>query len=156
MAFCSKCGKEVRDDAEICIHCGCRIKSEPIISSSDSKNAVRFCLTFLLGFIGSFIINHTDLKPVGWKSRTCAYFFLGIITFGIYSLVASICNFTFNAGKKSESCHNDAVAFFIFKSSICRAKTLRLLIFDQQKFFNAGFYERFEYPSIYFGRIKKF
>ena len=101
MAFCSKCGKEVRDDAEICIHCGCRIKSEPIISSSDSKNAVRFCLTFLLGFIGSFIINHTDLKPVGWKSRTCAYYFLGIITFGIYSLVASICNFTFNAGKSS-------------------------------------------------------
>ncbi len=101
MAFCSKCGKEVHEDAEICVHCGCRIKNEPILSSTDGKNAVRFILTFFLGFIGSFIINHTSLKPAGWKSRTCAYFFLGMITFGIYSLVASICNFTFNPKQSS-------------------------------------------------------
>ena len=96
MAYCPKCGKEVHDDAEICVHCGCRIKSEPLLTSVDGKNAVRFALTFFLGFIGSFIINHTNLKLNGWKSRTCAYFFLGIITFGIYDLVASICNFSFN------------------------------------------------------------
>ena len=62
----------------------------------DSNNLVRFLLTFFLGCLGSFIINHTNLKPEGWKSRTCAYFFLGIITLGIYDLVASICNFSFN------------------------------------------------------------
>lgn len=95
MAYCSKCGAEVLDEAEICVHCGCRIKSQSFIATEDGSHAVRFILTFLLGFIGSFIINHTSLKPAGWKSRTCAYFFLGIITFGIYSLVASICNFTF-------------------------------------------------------------
>lgn len=101
MAYCSNCGKEVHDNAEICVHCGCRIKKEPMISSTDGKNAVRFLLTFFLGFIGSFIINHTDLKPNGWKSRTCAYFFLSMITCGIYGLVASICNFSFNAGSSS-------------------------------------------------------
>lgn len=101
MAYCSKCGKEVHDEAEICVHCGCRIKNEPVLSSTDGRNAIRFILTFLLGFIGSFIINHTSLKPAGWKSRTCAYLFLGMITFGIYSLVASICNFTFNATQGS-------------------------------------------------------
>lgn len=101
MAYCPKCGEEVHDDAEICVHCGCRIKSAPIISQNDGRNAVRFVLTFFLGFIGSFIINHTSLKPDGWKSRTCAYFFLGMITLGIYSLVASICNFTFGAEKNS-------------------------------------------------------
>ncbi len=63
----------------------------------DNNNLVRFLLTFFLGFIGSFIINHTTLKPAGWKSRTCAYFFFSILTCGIYPLVASICNFTFNA-----------------------------------------------------------
>ena len=99
--FCSKCGKEVNDEAEICVHCGCRIKGEPLISSKDEKNSVRFLLTFFLGFIGSFIINHTNLKPLGWKSRTCAYFFLSMITFGIYPLVASICNFSFNAKQSS-------------------------------------------------------
>lgn len=97
--YCSKCGNEVHDDAEICIHCGCRLKNPPVISQSDTTNLVRFLLTFFLGFIGSFIINHTDLKPQGWKSRTCAYFFLGIITFEIYPLVAAVCNFTFNPGR---------------------------------------------------------
>ena len=61
----------------------------------ENNNLVRFLLTFFLGFIGSFIINHTSLKPNGWKSRNCAYFFLAIVTFGIYPLVASICYFSF-------------------------------------------------------------
>lgn len=65
----------------------------------DSKNVVRFLLTFFLGWIGSLIINHTDLKPEGFKSRTLAYIFLTMITFGIYGLVASICNLTFDPAK---------------------------------------------------------
>ena len=67
----------------------------------DNNNLVRFLLTFFLGCIGSFIINNTSLKPNGWKSRTCAYFFLSIITFGIYGLVAAICNLTFNPSNTS-------------------------------------------------------
>ena len=101
MSYCSKCGQEIHDDAEICVHCGCRIKPEPLIISNDGKNGVRFALTFFLGFLGSFIINHSGLKPKGWKSRTCAYFFLGIITWGIYPLVASLCNLSFNAKDSS-------------------------------------------------------
>ena len=62
----------------------------------DSNKLVRFLLTFFLGWIGSFIINHTSLRPDGYYSRTAAYFFLTIITFGIYALVASICNFSFD------------------------------------------------------------
>lgn len=61
----------------------------------DNKLA-RFLLTFLLGWIGSFVINHTSLKPDGYRSRTLAYFFLTLITCGIYGLVASICNLTFD------------------------------------------------------------
>lgn len=67
----------------------------------DSNKVVRFLLTFFLGFIGSFVINHSGLKPMGWRSRTLAYFFLGIITFGIYELVASICNLAFNESANS-------------------------------------------------------
>ena len=67
---------------------------------------LEYILTWIIvpligGFIGSFIINHTNLKPNGWKSRTCAYFFLSGVTFGIYPLVASICNFSFNAKQSS-------------------------------------------------------
>lgn len=99
MAFCNNCGKEINGDAEICVNCGCRIKENTEITNG--KNLSRFLLTFFLGWIGSFIINHTSLKPTGWKSRTCAYFFLSIITFGIYPLVASICNFSFDPTKTS-------------------------------------------------------
>ena len=67
----------------------------------DKNNILRFLLTFLLGFIGSLIINHTELKPEGWKSRTLAYFFLTIVTFGIYQIVASIFNLMFDPNKPS-------------------------------------------------------
>lgn len=65
----------------------------------DNNNVVRFLLTFFLGWIGSLIINHTSLKPDGYKCRTLAYLFLATITFGIYPLVASICNLTFDPNK---------------------------------------------------------
>lgn len=67
----------------------------------NNNNLVRFLLTFFLGFIGSFIINHTSLKPEGFKSRTLAYIFLTILTFGIYGLVASVFNLTFDPKKTS-------------------------------------------------------
>lgn len=67
----------------------------------DNNNVVRFLLTFFLGWIGSIIINNTNLKPAGYRSRTAAYFFLTIVTFGIYGLVASICNLTFDPNKSS-------------------------------------------------------
>ncbi len=67
----------------------------------DNNNLVRFLLTFFLGWLGSLIINHTSLKPEGFRSRTLAYVFLGYITCGIYVLVASICNLTFDPNKAS-------------------------------------------------------
>ena len=66
----------------------------------DNKNITRFLLTFFLGWIGSLIINHTSLKPDGYTSRSLAYFFLSYITFGIYGLVASICNLVFDPTKE--------------------------------------------------------
>lgn len=66
---------------------------------NNNNNLIRFLLTFFLGWIGSVIINHTTLKPHGYTSRTLAYFFLSIVTFGIYGLVASICNLQFDPNK---------------------------------------------------------
>ena len=66
---------------------------------NDNNNVVRFLLTFFLGWIGSLIINNTNLKPNGYRCNTVAYFFISIITCGIYGLVASICNLTFDPNK---------------------------------------------------------
>ena len=66
----------------------------------ENKNLTRFLLTFFLNWIGSIIINHTSLKPEGYRCRTAAYFFLGLVTLGIYDLVASISNFSFDPAKE--------------------------------------------------------
>ncbi len=68
----------------------------------DNKNITRFLLTFFLGWIGSIIINNSNLRPNGYVCRTGAYFFLSIITFGIYGLVASICNLSFDPSSKEK------------------------------------------------------
>ena len=106
MKFCSECGQKIMKKAVICPHCGCQIgaptvKSQPQIINNDhkeegSKKFVRFLRTFFLGWIGSMIINHTSLKPKGFTSRTLAYFFLAFFTFGIYPIVASVCNLSFD------------------------------------------------------------
>ena len=65
------------------------------------KNIVRFLLTFFFGWIGSVIINHSNLRPEGYKCRTGAYFWLNGLTLGIYPVVASICNISFTEGEKN-------------------------------------------------------
>ena len=67
----------------------------------DDKRLIRFLLTFCLGFFGCYIINHSEYKPEGYTSRTMEYFVLSIITFGIYGLVAAVCNLTFDPSKES-------------------------------------------------------
>mgnify|MGYP003306973005 CR=1 FL=1 len=42
--FCTKCGKEISEDAVICIHCGCSIESANASNDSDSKSW--WCLGF--------------------------------------------------------------------------------------------------------------
>ena len=66
----------------------------------DDKKLIRFLLTFFLGFIGSIVINHTSYKPEGYKSYTLGYIVFSILTCGIYGLVASICNLTFDPSKE--------------------------------------------------------
>lgn len=34
MAFCGKCGKEIDDEAVVCVHCGCPVTSQ---SSQEAK-----------------------------------------------------------------------------------------------------------------------
>lgn len=76
-------------------------RSNSMENNKNNDNLIRFLLTFFLGWIGSLIINHSQFKPQGWKSRTLAYIFLTMITFGIYTLVASISNLFFDPDNSS-------------------------------------------------------
>lgn len=60
MRFCSKCGKEINDDAVICVGCGCKVEGNKITHPVAQLKTNRGLLKYIL---------------------------LSIITFGIYGLV---------------------------------------------------------------------
>lgn len=62
MKYCAKCGKEVHDDAVVCVHCGCSLETKPMAAAAP---------------VGQLKTNRSLLK----------YILLSIITFGIYGLV---------------------------------------------------------------------
>lgn len=53
--FCSKCGKEVNDDAVVCINCGCAVnsgKTTQIAAQEDIPNGGLNILGFLIPVVG--------------------------------------------------------------------------------------------------------
>jgi len=62
--FCSKCGKEVHDEAVICVHCGCSIGNKnSSINSQQKQGVVVLLLCFFLGYLGvhRFYTGHTTI-----------------------------------------------------------------------------------------------
>ena len=115
MSFCARCGRQQEVGSQFCAGCGSNVNAggahqqpmgqpetgmnqQPMHPQQFSimLNIVRALLIWFLWFIGSLIINYTPLRPEGFKSRTMALIFLGIITLGIYVLVVAICNLIFN------------------------------------------------------------
>ena len=48
MAFCSKCGKEINDEAVVCIHCGCQTSKGAVSNNTDRPaTGVEILLTVL-------------------------------------------------------------------------------------------------------------
>lgn len=79
MKFCSKCGKEIHDEAVICVHCGC--------STGDSKpmeeDNVSVGLCFLSFFIPLFGIIYWPVmhSRTPKKARACGL--TGLISWAI-------------------------------------------------------------------------
>ena len=69
--FCSKCGKEVNDEAVVCIHCGCAIenKKSSLTDSNDAPNIGFAVLGFFIPLVGLilYLINK-DTAPLKAKS----------------------------------------------------------------------------------------
>lgn len=62
--FCSKCGKEILDEAVVCIHCGCAVKGN--ITNSEKSFLTTLLLCFFLGGFGAhrFYTGHTGTAIV--------------------------------------------------------------------------------------------
>ena len=50
MKFCSKCGKEVMDEAILCVHCGCALEKTTALTEANPADAPNMGLA-VLGFL---------------------------------------------------------------------------------------------------------
>ncbi len=55
--YCKNCGKEINENAAVCIHCGVAVTREPKVSEDlcESKTGMGVLLALLLGLIGLLI-----------------------------------------------------------------------------------------------------
>lgn len=53
--FCKNCGKEINNNAVICIHCGCGVADENNKKVENSKAGLGVLFALLLGLIGLII-----------------------------------------------------------------------------------------------------
>ena len=67
MKYCQHCGQEVRENAVVCVHCGCAIGSaNQTVKNKEDKNSVGLnILSFLIPIVGLILycINVND-KPI--------------------------------------------------------------------------------------------
>lgn len=103
MKYCSKCGKEVHEEAEICLNCGCRIKEEnrkPVGQLKTNRGLLKFILLSLItfGIYGIVVMSavSTDINVIAGRydgkktMHYClVYFIFSWLTFGIVPLVWS-------------------------------------------------------------------
>ncbi len=52
--FCSKCGKEINDEAVVCVHCGCAVKDTSNVVANDEHDwLITMILCWFLGAFGA-------------------------------------------------------------------------------------------------------
>ncbi len=72
MKYCSHCGAQIDDQAEICIHCGCRVARTQSGGGYSAISIVGFVLAFifpLAGLVVSIVANNSAKKAEDEGSR---------------------------------------------------------------------------------------
>lgn len=86
--YCSNCGKELKEGADVCLHCGAFVKKETIFSSDAKKSKI---IAGLFGiFLGTFGIHNFYL---GYKNKAMTQLLLTVLSFGILSFISAIWGF---------------------------------------------------------------
>ncbi len=79
--FCQKCGKEINDEAAVCIHCGCAVKEDAYSKNlSEPKTGIGILMGLFLGISG--LIIGLCIYPAGTIARKSFLKAWGI-TFGV-------------------------------------------------------------------------
>ena len=87
--FCSKCGKEINDDAIICIHCGCGVNNKKI--DGDAPDTGLAVLGFFIPIVGLILyLVKKDTAPLKAKSAgkgALIGFCVGLVFSILYSVL---------------------------------------------------------------------
>ena len=97
MKFCSKCGKEIADEAVVCVNCGCAVDATDTkaTKNGDDGLAVAAKIFLIIGCIaqGAFLLplawclpitisicnKMKRGEPVGTGLKVCAFLFVSLI-----------------------------------------------------------------------------
>ena len=73
MKFCSKCGKEIIEEAVVCPHCGCAVASSTVSNIGNSADEVNIGLCVLSALIPLFGIIYwaVNAKTSPQKAKAC-------------------------------------------------------------------------------------
>lgn len=71
MKFCSKCGKELCDEAIVCTNCGCAVENNKSKASADDKVDVGLCVLSALLPIYGIIYWPLKHKETPKKAQAC-------------------------------------------------------------------------------------
>ena len=92
MKFCQKCGKEIMDDAIICINCGCSTgaNTSQITNPNDAPSTGMAILGFFIPLAGLILwLINKDTKPLMAKSAGKGAL-IGFITGIVFSVIYGI------------------------------------------------------------------
>lgn len=88
--FCKKCGKEILDEAVICIHCGCSVDENKKENTPDSSSTGMAVLGFFIPLAGLIIwLINKETKPLMAKSAGRGAL-VGFIVSTVFSIVYGV------------------------------------------------------------------
>ncbi len=64
MKYCNKCGKEINDEAVVCVGCGCAVNESKALK--DNRGLITILLCWFLGIVGAhrFYTGHTTVGVI--------------------------------------------------------------------------------------------
>lgn len=86
--FCHNCGKEVNENQEVCLACGCSVRPKSTSPSNNHTTGKSKIAAGLLGiFLGIFGVHNFYL---GYTGKGTAQLLITILTCGIGSIITSV------------------------------------------------------------------
>ena len=99
--FCNKCGKEIADDAVVCIHCGRSVGNKAVeVASDEDKVSVGLCILAVLIPLFGIIYWPLKHKETPKKAKACGIaaiisWAVSFVLSFVFSMVVSVLAYSF-------------------------------------------------------------